>query len=150
MYNNTLTCESVAAVTAAGGGTRNAPYAPPPPVTLVAETAQQLLRGIQLLGRLQPSTITLARDMSVPADSWPAGLKVTQSLVLAGLPPPAPRTLLDMYQVIKLVHHRPLCHCHLCPPAHPCLSQAYPRTIEANIKLSPDPLFKLQPCSQLP
>ena len=110
MYNTTLTCEAVAAVTAAGGGTGNAPYAPPPPVTLVAETAQQLLRGIQLLGQLQPSTITLARDMSVPADSWPAGLKVTQSLVLAGLPPPALRTVLDMYQVCPLDHYPP-CSC---------------------------------------
>ena len=90
MYNTTLTCLAVAALS---------PTPPPPPVTLVAETAQQLLQGIQLLGQLQPSTITLVRDMSVPADCWPAGLKVSKSLVLAGLPPPAPRTLLDMYQV---------------------------------------------------
>ena len=90
IYNTTLTCGAAAASNAA---------ATPPPVTLVAETAQQLLRGIQLLGQLQPSTITLARDMSVPADTWPKGLVVNRSMVLTGLPPPAPRVLLDLYQV---------------------------------------------------
>ena len=90
IYNTTLTCR---ATTSVGSDVA------PPPVTLVAETAAQLLLGIQLLGQLQPSTITLARDMSVPADTWPKGLMVNRSLVLAGLPPPAPRTLLDMYQV---------------------------------------------------
>ena len=89
MLNTTLTCMAVA-----GGAVATAP-----PVTLVAETAQQLLRGIQLLGQLQPSTITLARDMSVPADTWPKGLVVNRSMVLTGLPPPAPRVLLDLYQV---------------------------------------------------
>ena len=89
MYNTTLTCMAVA-----GGAVATAP-----PVSLVAETAQQLLRGIQLLGQLQPSTITLARDMSVPADTWPQNLVVNRSMVIAGLPPPAPRTLLDLYQV---------------------------------------------------
>ena len=90
IYNTTLTCQAPAAT---GSDVT------PPPVTLVAETAAQLLLGIQLLGQLQPSTITLARDMSVPADTWPKSLMVNRSLVLAGLPPPAPRTLLDMYQV---------------------------------------------------
>ena len=94
MYNTSLTCTPAAA--AAGGGRGAA--GTPPPVTLVAETAQQLLRGIQLLGQLQPSTITLAHDMSVPADTWPSGLVVNVSLVLTGLPPPAPRTLLELYQ----------------------------------------------------
>ena len=37
--------------------------------------------------------------MSVPADTWPKGLLVNRSMVLTGLPPPAPRTLLDLYQV---------------------------------------------------
>ena len=68
----------------------------------MAETAGQLLTGIQLLGQLQPFTITLARDMSVPADSWPKGLRVNRSMVLAGLPPPGPRTLLDLYKVHDL------------------------------------------------
>ena len=91
IYNTTLTCAQVADSPAA------------PPLTLVAETAQQLLQGIRLLGQLQPSTITLARDMSVPADSWPGSdLLVDKSLVLAGLPPPAPRTLLDLYQVRRM------------------------------------------------
>ena len=92
MYNTTLTCTAVA----------EGDVATAPPVTLVAETGQQLLRGIQLLGQLQPSTITLARDMSVPADTWPHDLVVNRSMVMAGLPPPAPRTLLDMYQVRHL------------------------------------------------
>ena len=81
-----------------GRSSASQPRAPTP--TLVAETAQQLQWGTQLLGQLQPSTITLARDMSVPADgSWPVRLFVNRSMVLAGLPPPAPRTVLDMYQV---------------------------------------------------
>ena len=91
VYNTTLTCGAPATAVDAA-----------PPVTLVAETAAQLLTGIQLLGRLQPSTITLARDMSVPAGSWPKGLMVNRSMVLAGLPPPGPRTLLDLYQVCVL------------------------------------------------
>ena len=96
MYNTTLTCRPVAS---SGSGAD----VPPPPVNLVAETPAQLLLGIQLLGQLQPSTITLARDMSVPADSWPGSdLLVDKSLVLAGLPPPAPRTLLDLYQVRRM------------------------------------------------
>ena len=88
--NTTLTCVAV-----------DSPASPPAPTpTLVAETAHQLQWGIQLLGQLQPSTITLARDMSVPADgSWPVRLFVNRSMVLAGLPPPAPRTVLDMFQV---------------------------------------------------
>ena len=93
IYNTTLTC----GVVAPGAGS------PAPPVTLVAETAGQLLAGIQLLGQLQPFTITLARDMSVPADTWPKGLRVNRTMVLAGLPPPAPRTLLDLYQVRALM-----------------------------------------------
>ena len=92
MYNTTITCteEAVAGSSVSSGA---------PPVTLVAETAAQLQWGIQVLGQLQPSTITLARDMSVPADRWPQGLVVNMSMVLEGLPPPAPRTLLDLYQV---------------------------------------------------
>ena len=66
---------------------------------LVAETAQQLQVGLQLLGRLQPFTITLVKDMSVPASSWPKGIVVDYAMVLEGLPPPAPRTILDLYQV---------------------------------------------------
>ena len=97
IYNTTLTCRAVAV--ANGTSPPLVTPAAPPPVTLVAETALQLLWGIQILGQLQPSTITLARDMSVPADSWPQGLVVNKSMVLAGLPPPAPRTLLDLYQV---------------------------------------------------
>ena len=89
MYNTTITCS-------AGSGSVSSAA---PPVTLVAETAAQLQWGIQVLGQLQPSTITLARDMSVPADSWPHGLVVNKSMVLAGLPPPALRTILDLYQV---------------------------------------------------
>ena len=38
---------------------------------LVAEAAQQLQVGLQLLGQLQPFTITLVKDMSVPTSSWP-------------------------------------------------------------------------------
>ena len=95
--NTTLTCRAVAAV--AGTSPPLVTPAAPPPVTLVAETALQLLWGIQILGQLQPSTIILTRDMSVPADTWPKGLLVNQSMVLAGLPPPAQRTLLDLYQV---------------------------------------------------
>ena len=95
MYNTTIKCvEAVVAVAASSAVNSGAP-----PVTLVAETAAQLQWGIQVLGQLQPSTITLARDMSVPADSWPRGLVVNKSMVLAGLPPPAQRTLLDLYQV---------------------------------------------------
>ena len=90
VYNTTLTCSPAAAAGAASGT---------PPVNFVAETPQQLLWGIKLLGQLQPSTITLARDMSVPADTWPTGLIVNRSMVLTGLTPPAPRTLLDLYQV---------------------------------------------------
>ena len=94
MYNTTITCteEAVAGSGSVGSGAT-------PPVTLVAETAAQLQWGIQVLGQLQPFTITLARDMSVPADSWPHGLVVNKSMVLAGLPPPSQRTLLDLYQV---------------------------------------------------
>ena len=86
IVNTTLTCVALAGASA-------------PPVTLVAQTSQQLQQGIQLLGQLQPFTITLARDMSVPAGSWPAGLVVNNLMVLTGLPPPAPRTILDLYQV---------------------------------------------------
>ena len=86
MINTTLTCAGAAVVA--------------PPVTLVAETSQQLSVGIRLLGQLLPSTIILAQDMRVPADgSWPVDLVVNMSLVLTGLPPPAPRTVLDLYQV---------------------------------------------------
>ena len=91
VYNTTLTCRPAAAAASGAAGT--------PPVNLVAETPAQLLQGIQLLGQLQPFTITLARDMSVPADTWPTGLRVNRSMVLTGLQPPAPRTLLDLYQV---------------------------------------------------
>ena len=93
MYNTTITCTEEAV---AGSGSVSSGA---PPVTLVAETAAQLQWGIQVLGQLQPSTIMLARDMSVPADSWPHGLVVNKSMVLAGLPPPALRTILDLYQV---------------------------------------------------
>ena len=93
MYNNTIICADKAV---AGSGSINSGA---PPVTMVAETASQLQWGTQVLGQLQPSTITLARDMSMPADSWPHGLVVNKSMVLAGLPPPTPRTLLDLYQV---------------------------------------------------
>ena len=89
IYNTTLTCMVSGSATSTVA----------PPVTLVAETSQQLLQGIRLLGQLQPFTIMLARDMDVPADTWPKGLLVNKSMVLAGLPPPAPRTLLDLYQV---------------------------------------------------
>ena len=65
----------------------------------MAETVQQLLAGLQLLGQLQPFTITLAKGMSMPAASWPGGITVGHAVVLAGLPPPAPRTILDLYQV---------------------------------------------------
>ena len=84
MYNTTLTCRAAAV---------------PPPVSLVAETAYQLQLGIRLLGQLQPFTITLAQDMTVPAPSWPTNLTVNVSMVLAGLPPPATRIILDLYQV---------------------------------------------------
>ena len=97
IYNTTLTCRAVAV--ANGTSPPLVTPAAPPPVTLVAETALQLLWGIQILGQLQPSTIILARDMAVPADTWPKGLLVNKSMVLAGLPPPAQRTLLDLYQV---------------------------------------------------
>ena len=89
IYNTTLTCSVSGSATSTVA----------PPITLVAETSQQLLLGIQLLGQLQPFTIMLARDMGVPVDGWPKGLLVNKSMVLAGLPPPAPRTLLDLYQV---------------------------------------------------
>ena len=52
-----------------------------------------------MLGQLKPFTIILVRDVRVPADTWPKDLLVNQSMVLTGLPPPAPRTLLDLYQV---------------------------------------------------
>ena len=89
IYNTTLTCTLLGSATSTVA----------PPVTLVAETSQQLLQGIRLLGQLQPFTIMLARDMGVPVDGWPKGLLVNKSMVLAGLPPPAPRTLLDLYPV---------------------------------------------------
>ena len=92
VYNTTLTCRPADAAAASGA-------AGTPPVNFVGETPAQLLQGIQLLGQLQPFTITLARDMSVPADTWPTGLLVNMSMVLTGLPPPAPRTLVDLYQV---------------------------------------------------
>ena len=92
VYNTTMTCRPAAAGAASDAAVT-------PPVNLVADTPLQLLWGIRLLGQLQPSTITLARDMSVPADTWPTGLIVNRSMVLTGLPPPAPRTLLDLYQV---------------------------------------------------
>ena len=85
MYNTTLTCVASAATS--------------PQVTLAAASAQQLLWGIQVLGQLQPSTIILTHDMAVPADSWPKGLMLNRSMVMGGLPPPAPRTVLDLYQV---------------------------------------------------
>ena len=89
IYNTTFTCM----IAAAAGGP------PAPPITLMAGTAQQLLQGIQLLGQLQPFTIILTHDMSMPADgSWPAGLLVNQSMVLTGQLH-AQRTVLDMYQV---------------------------------------------------
>ena len=87
IVNTTLTCVAETQAT------------PPPEVRLVAETAQQLQQGLELLGQLQPFTITLARDMAVPVDTWPRGLLVQVPMVLAGLPPPAPRTLRDLYQV---------------------------------------------------
>ena len=89
IYNTTLTCSVSGSATSTVA----------PPITLVAETSQQLLLGIQLLGQLQPFTIVLARDMAIPADTWPKGLLVNKSMVLEGLPPSAPRTLLDLYQV---------------------------------------------------
>ena len=92
IYNTSLTCTVSGSATSTVAGSRG------PPVTLVAETSQQLLLGIQLLGQLQPFTIMLARDMGVPVDGWPKGLLVNKSMVLAGLPPPAPRTLRDLYQ----------------------------------------------------
>ena len=95
IYNTTLTCG--AAVAAANSTTPVTLVAPP--VTLVAETALQLLWGIRVLGKLQPSTIILPRDMAVPADTWPKGLLVNRSMVLTGLSPPAQRTILDLYQV---------------------------------------------------
>ena len=96
MLNTSLTCEGSVAV---GGGN---PIVHIPAISLLAETAQQLMLGIQLLGQLQPATIVLVRDMQVPADgSWPKGLVVNMSLVLTGLPPPAPPTLLDLYQVSR-------------------------------------------------
>ena len=63
IYNTTLTC------LLAGGTAGSAEAAPP--VTLVAESVQQLLWGMQVLGQLQPFTIMLARDMSVPSSTWP-------------------------------------------------------------------------------
>ena len=101
MYITTLTCTEGGHTGATAGSTPTPPaaLAAPPPVTLVAETAQQLLWGIRVLGQLQPFTILLVRDMSMPADTWPKDLLVNRSMVLAGLPPPAPRTLLDLYQV---------------------------------------------------
>ena len=71
MTNTTLSCSAAAAATA-------------PAITLVAETAVQLLAGIRLLGQLQPFTIVLARDMHVPASTWPAGLLVNHSMVRGG------------------------------------------------------------------
>ena len=102
MYATSVTCGTVAATTATAAAVASTASSSAPdtlPTFLVAETAGQLLQGIQLLGQLQPSTIILARDMAVPADTWPKGLLVNQSMVLAGLPPPAQRTLLDLYQV---------------------------------------------------
>ena len=87
IYNTTLGC-----VAEAGGP-------PAPTVTLVAETPAQLQWGILLLGLLQPFTVILPRDMTVPVDSWPAGLVLNASMVLRGLPPPNPRTILDLNQV---------------------------------------------------
>ena len=96
MLNTTLACGPLSV-----GNTTTTPA--PTIATLVVESWQQLLLGIQLLGQLLPSTIILARDISVPADArWPGGLLVNNSMVLAGLPPPAPRTLLDLYQVCDL------------------------------------------------
>ena len=99
MYNTTLTCSPAAAAAGVVGEAAAATADNNPAVTLIVETAAQLLWGIQLLGQLQPSSITLARDMGVPADTWPKGLLVNRSMVLTGLPPPAPRTLLDLYRV---------------------------------------------------
>ena len=80
----------------------------------MAETWQQLMTGLSLLGQLQPFTITLARGMSVPADAnWTRGLSVRYPFRLAGLPPPAPRTILDLYQVSpKPLNPKPSWACH--------------------------------------
>ena len=121
IYNTSLTC-----VPSAGGGSSLAS----PMFTLVVETWPQLLTGIQLLGCLGPSTMTLARDMTLPADLWPPGLTVNQSLLLAGLPPPALRTILDLYQArdtygfgeyILLKHHTLALALNptACPAHHP-------------------------------
>ena len=93
IVNTTLTCVAVASTASMTQVTA------PPGVRLVAETPQQLQHGLELLGQLQPFTITLARDMTIPVDTWPRGLLVEVPMLLAGLPPPAPRTLLDLYQV---------------------------------------------------
>ena len=87
---------------------------------LMAKTAQQLQVGLQLLGQLQPFTITLVNDMSVPASSWPKGIVVNYAMVLAGMPPPAPRTILDLYQVRVCAEFSwwPLCH----TPTIACIS----------------------------
>ena len=89
IFNTTLTCSAAAAGSLSS----------PPPTMFVAENPAQLLMGIRLLGQLHAFAIILARDMTVPADTWPAGLLVNRSMVLAGLPPPARRTVLDLYQV---------------------------------------------------
>ena len=105
IYNTTLTCVAPAAAAPPANGTAGSAAAvaeaasDTPPVTLVAVSPSQLLWGIQLLGQLQPSTVILARDVGVPASTWPKGLLVNKSLTIRGLPPPAPRTLLDLYQV---------------------------------------------------
>ena len=89
IFNTTLTCSA-----AAGSSPSNTLAA-----TFIAETVQQLLTGIQLMGQLLPSSISLVRDMTVPADTWPKGLLVNQTLYLMGLQPPFRRTMLDLYQV---------------------------------------------------
>ena len=114
MHNTSLICGSASGPNIVAAA---------PEVTLVAETSQQLLTGIQVLGQLVPSTIILARDMNVPADgSWPEDLLVNMSMVLAGLPPPAPRTLLDLYQVrcLSWICTRPVA----CPGSVPGLLHA--------------------------
>ena len=101
MNHTTLTCNpSFANVSTVGYDPGITPGSATAKV--VAETSQQLLQGILLLGQLQPFLVSLVQDMAVPAATWPRGLVVNSSMVIAGLPPPAPRTLLDMYQVCDL------------------------------------------------
>ena len=107
MNHTTLTCNpSFANVSTVGYDPGITPGSATAKV--VAETSQQLLQGILLLGQLQPFLVSLVQDMAVPAATWPRGLVVNSSMVIAGLPPPAPRTILDLYQV------------HMCGLPHCC------------------------------